>query len=99
MKANNRLKRILLLLGWLWLPIMVTSRMAAQGATPRAYLPVVQRAFPTYDIQLQLFASGIANPTAISHAGDDRLFVAEKSGRIRIVTANLMGTQIIGRRI
>ncbi|MCA9983404.1 MAG: PQQ-dependent sugar dehydrogenase [Anaerolineales bacterium] len=70
------------------MPLVVTAQLAAQGASPRAYLPIVARAYPTYNIQLQPFATGIANPTAIANAGDDRLFVAEKNGRIRVVLAD-----------
>jgi len=36
-------------------------------------------------IALQSFATGLASPVKIAHCGDDRLFVNEQSGRIRIV--------------
>lgn len=38
-----------------------------------------------YNIELEPWVSGISIPTAITHAGDERLFVAEKGGRVRIV--------------
>lgn len=38
-----------------------------------------------YSIELEVFAQGISIPTTIAHAGDDRLFVTEKGGRIRII--------------
>lgn len=36
-------------------------------------------------LELQFFASGFDEPVDIAHAGDDRLFVVEKDGRIRIL--------------
>ncbi|MCO6147801.1 sorbosone dehydrogenase family protein [Flavobacterium sp. NRK1] len=36
-------------------------------------------------IDLELFADGFDNPTEIVNAGDDRLFVAEQSGHIKIL--------------
>lgn len=39
-------------------------------------------------IGLQTFASGFSNPVAIVNAGDDRLFVVQKGGLIRIVNPN-----------
>ncbi len=36
-------------------------------------------------VELQNFASGFNSPVEISHAGDDRLFVVERAGIIRIV--------------
>lgn len=36
-------------------------------------------------IDLELFASGFSSPVDITHAGDDRLFVVERSGKIKIV--------------
>ena len=41
-----------------------------------------------YEVDLELYASGFASPVDIAHAGDDRLFVVERSGRIRILDAN-----------
>ena len=39
-------------------------------------------------IGIELFASGLNKPVNIKHAGDDRLFVIEQDGRIRIITAD-----------
>lgn len=39
------------------------------------------------DLELELFASGLQNPVAIRHAGDERLFVLEQPGRIMILDA------------
>ncbi len=40
------------------------------------------------DLELQLFATGLDQPVNIKHAGDNRLFVVEQDGRIRIVAAD-----------
>ena len=42
------------------------------------------------DVELELFASNLISPVNIKHAGDDRLFVAERDGLIKIV--NLDGS-------
>ena len=50
------------------------------------------------DITLQPFSSGLAAPVAIAHApGEDRLYVAEQGGRIRIVESDgtLVGTPFL----
>ncbi|HPF11951.1 MAG TPA: PQQ-dependent sugar dehydrogenase [Flavobacteriaceae bacterium] len=39
-------------------------------------------------ITLESFASGFSAPVDIAHAGDDRLFVVEKGGRIKILNAD-----------
>ncbi|CAM3981167.1 MULTISPECIES: PQQ-dependent sugar dehydrogenase [Flavobacterium] len=39
-------------------------------------------------IDLQSFASGFTEPVEIAHAGDSRLFVAEKGGLIKILNTN-----------
>jgi len=39
-----------------------------------------------YAIELDRWVSGISIPTAIAHAGDERLFINEKGGRVRIIT-------------
>ena len=38
-----------------------------------------------YRISLDLVASGFSNPTDIANAGDERLFIVERRGRIRIL--------------
>ncbi len=40
------------------------------------------------NLELEVFASGFSLPVDIAHAGDSRLFIAEKAGRIRIIDAN-----------
>lgn len=40
------------------------------------------------EIELTVFASGFVSPVDISHAGDDRLFITEKDGTIRIIEGN-----------
>jgi len=40
------------------------------------------------NIDLELFASGFTFPLDITHAGDDRLFVVERSGKIKVVEPN-----------
>ncbi|MAT92941.1 MAG: hypothetical protein CME59_10115 [Halioglobus sp.] len=37
------------------------------------------------ELRAELFATGLSSPVAIAHAGDERLFVAERGGAIRIV--------------
>jgi len=39
-------------------------------------------------ISLEVFASGFSNPVDMKHAGDDRLFVVEQSGSIKILNAD-----------
>ncbi|MFT4668428.1 MAG: glucose/arabinose dehydrogenase, partial [Gammaproteobacteria bacterium] len=36
-------------------------------------------------IELEQYATGFLSPVDITHAGDDRLFVVERSGRIKII--------------
>ena len=46
-------------------------------------------AFPQNpDLDIELFASGLSSPVNIKHAGDDRLFVVERAGFIRIVNSD-----------
>lgn len=40
------------------------------------------------NLTLELFASGLREPVDITNAGDDRLFVVERGGRIKIVNAD-----------
>ena len=40
------------------------------------------------DLELDLFASGFSRPVNIKHAGDDRLFVMEQDGIIKILNAD-----------
>jgi glucose/arabinose dehydrogenase len=43
------------------------------------------------DIQIELVASGLSSPVAITNAGDNRLFIAERGGQIRILTFDAQG--------
>lgn len=48
-------------------------------------------------INLEVFATGLSNPVAMKHAGDDRLFVCEQnSGRVRVLDSdgNIISTFI-----
>ncbi|SDS54940.1 Por secretion system C-terminal sorting domain-containing protein [Formosa sp. Hel1_31_208] len=40
------------------------------------------------DISLELYASGFSSPVNAKHAGDDRLFVVERAGVIKIIEAD-----------
>tara|TARA_R100001369_G_scaffold65446_1_gene92618 strand:- start:16793 stop:18157 length:1365 start_codon:yes stop_codon:yes gene_type:complete len=44
--------------------------------------------FYAQDLELELFANNLDRPVNIKHAGDDRLFVAEQDGLIKIINAN-----------
>jgi glucose/arabinose dehydrogenase len=48
-------------------------------------------------INLEQYVTGLSNPTDISHAGDDRLFVVERRGKVRIIDkdGNLLPTPFI----
>lgn len=54
----------------------------SQGVTGRAYLPVQSKPPDFAAIPL---GQGFNLVTAITHAGDDRLFIAEQAGRIKIL--------------
>jgi glucose/arabinose dehydrogenase len=40
------------------------------------------------DLELELIASGFSSPLELKHAGDDRLFVVERGGQIKILNAD-----------
>jgi len=46
---------------------------------------VCQIAFAQLEIELEQVASGLSSPVDMAHAGDDRLFIVERSGRIKIL--------------
>ena len=48
-----------------------------------AYLICAQPIF-----ELQLVLQGLSQPVDMTHAGDDRLFIVERGGRIRILDGN-----------
>lgn len=45
-------------------------------------------AFCQIEINLEPFANGLSRPVSIAHAGDERLFVVEKRGTIRILASD-----------
>lgn len=45
---------------------------------------------PMGGVRLEEVASGLTGPLGIAHAGDDRLFVVEKSGRVRVIAAGAL---------
>src|SRR5690606_8866691 len=40
------------------------------------------------DVQLELLANGFNSPLELKHAGDDRLFVVERGGQIKILNSD-----------
>ncbi|MCA9938503.1 MAG: PQQ-dependent sugar dehydrogenase [Anaerolineales bacterium] len=70
-----------------WMTLGVTACRPASGAaaqTYASYLPITTNWQP---IQLQPYTFGLYRPTTITHAGDERLFVTEKWGQIRVIGA------------
>jgi len=66
--------------------LVVSGCSGGNGADTPA--PVAPAATPTLAgsvLRLIRVATGLANPLYITHAGDDRLFIVEQPGRIRIV--------------
>jgi len=62
-----------------------TATRPLPTATPSP-LPTATPLSPVAAVALEpVLAGGLQHPTAITHAGDDRLFVLEQIGRIRIV--------------
>ena len=49
------------------------------------------------DIEIESFATGLSSPTNVKHAGDNRLFVTERAGLIKIVddTGTVSGTPFL----
>jgi glucose/arabinose dehydrogenase len=45
-------------------------------------------AFCQFEISLEPFANGLNRPVSMAHAGDDRLFVVEKRGTIKVLEAD-----------
>jgi len=72
---------------------------AGENGTPVATAPAVVTAPPAAPgatLRLIPVATGLANPTHITHAGDDRLVIVEQPGRIRIVQQGaLLGTPFL----
>jgi glucose/arabinose dehydrogenase len=56
--------------------------------TPLFFLLLFPCLLFSQDIELELFASDFTNPVSVKHAGDDRLFVVERDGIIKIVNTD-----------
>ncbi|MCO5199031.1 MAG: PQQ-dependent sugar dehydrogenase [Anaerolineae bacterium] len=64
--------------------VAVSSRHFESAET--VHLPLIIKPHPPLQqIGFELIVDGIVIPTAITHAGDDRLFIAEKAGLVHIV--------------
>jgi glucose/arabinose dehydrogenase len=60
-----------------------TLNVTVQNGTPPPEPPP-----PVGDIQLEEYVTGLNAPVAVTHAGDQRLFIAEQAGHIRIIDGN-----------
>ncbi len=69
----------------------------ALGATCAAVLSGLALPAAAIDVDLVLLASGLSNPVDIASAGDDRLYVVEQEGVIRIVESDgtVLGTPFL----
>ena len=63
-----------------------TARLRVRVRHGTGQRPDVEESQP--HIRLQTFATGLDRPVAIANAGDERLFVVEQKGRIRILRAD-----------
>lgn len=70
---------LLIIIG-LGLALALHTLAAPRHATPTS------AARGAVTLQLQEFATGLTQPVKITNAGDERLFVVERSGHIRIIT-------------
>jgi glucose/arabinose dehydrogenase len=69
----------------------MTSQPASSGPSPSPVPPsVAPSAAPLAGVSLEPVASGLADPIGVTNAGDGsgRLFVNERGGRIRVVSAD-----------
>ena len=83
-KLNQR-RLVWLWLWGVWLALAGAACQAQPGAasqTHAIYLPAAMRWQP---ITLEPYVLGVYRPTSIAHAGDDRLFVTEKWGQVRLI--------------
>jgi glucose/arabinose dehydrogenase len=62
-----------------------------------ALLTIYTQVNAQVSLELNQYASGFAQPVDVVHAGDERLFVVEKAGRIRIIDgdANVLTTPFL----
>ena len=70
-------------------PASPTEMPTAVPPTPPAPTvepsPAPQTAVPATSIQWEAIASGFDTPVGLAHAGDERLFIVEQPGRIRLI--------------
>ncbi|MBR9845331.1 MAG: T9SS type A sorting domain-containing protein [Algicola sp.] len=52
------------------------------------FMCIIYASSYSQDIELEMFATGFSSPVNVKHAGDDRLFVVERSGVIKILNAD-----------
>lgn len=71
------------LLGVAWQVAAANKPPQSHQTSPTSYLPLIMK--PVFDLSFDLVVTDLTLPTAITHAGDNRLFIAEKQGVIRIV--------------
>jgi len=77
---------------WLLLLGLLGPHAAADQAHPfgqtQVYLPLLETS--SLPLTFTQITTGLLNPTDIANAGDNRLFVTEKRGRIRIVSQGVI---------
>lgn len=68
-----------------------TQQPTAPPSPTNTAAPVSAGSFPNPDLYTWIpVANGLASPVGFAHAGDDRLFILERSGRIRIYQAGVV---------
>lgn len=78
----------------LWLFLLGLLGQPAAAGQPsflgqtQIYLPLLET--PPLPLSFTQIATGLLNPTDIAQAGDERLFITEKRGRIRIVNQGVL---------
>ncbi|WP_420629840.1 PQQ-dependent sugar dehydrogenase [Candidatus Leptofilum sp.] len=95
---NYRLHGLILMALFLMMGIVIapTEKVTAvtpaetTGSSETVYLPIVESFRAPSSLSFEPFATGFTTSaiTDIAHAGDGRLYVAEREGRIRIVEPN-----------
>ena len=89
MRHSHTIKTMLFRLIVLALPLVVAGTSGVQARSGGALQDIAAAtAPPALQLALVEFATGLSQPVSMTNAGDDRLFVVEKAGRIRIVRAN-----------
>jgi uncharacterized repeat protein (TIGR01451 family) len=73
------------------------NRSAAAQTIESNPNPALSLSTPPFTIGLELIANGLPQLTQVTHADDDsgRLFVVERAGRIRVITAGLVLTPFL----